>query len=110
MRHQAKIAAAMQADHKPERRLAANAVLLRENDGTMTVRLHQTEIARRNPDGSVNVQSGGFHTRTTAVWLASALAAFTGMPHGASIAGGGFTVSNMFGQTEVDSTWTPVEV
>ena len=45
-------------------------------DGTITVRLYDTAIARRLPCGDIKAAHGGFVTGTTQRWISSALWAF----------------------------------
>lgn len=105
MRHASKISAALSAPVRPTRRLSATASLWSEADGTRTVSLHGHPIARRLPDGTLQVRHAGWRTRTTAAWMGSAVHALATCATGrASTAGGRFTVDGV----EVGKDWTTI--
>lgn len=108
-RHASKITNALDSAAKPSRRLAANAVLLTDDDGTVTVVLHRTAIARRLPCGRIEARHGGFITRTTSTWLASAIQALHGAYRGGSSIAGGRFVAGLAGESvEIGEDWTTV--
>jgi len=108
-RHADKITNALDATAKPSRRLSANARLETESDGTVTVVLHRTAIARRLPCGRIEARHGGFVTSTTRTWLSSAIQALHGAYRGsASIAGGRFVAGLAGESVEIGSDWAVV--
>ena len=103
MRHALKISAALSAPARPTRRLSASAQLVTESDGTVVVVLHGHPIARRNPDGALQVRHAGWVTRTTAAWVGSAVHAMATCATGhASTAGGCLTVDGV----PIGKDWT----
>lgn len=50
---------------KDRRKLANNTYAERRGDGEIAIRLHATDILTFHADGSVGVDTGGWHTRTT---------------------------------------------
>jgi hypothetical protein len=108
-RHAQKITNALDAEPKPTRRLAANASLETGADGTVTVVLHGTEIARRLPCGRIEARHGGFATRTTSTWVASAIQALHGAFRATSSIAGGRFVAGFAGESvEIGEDWTHV--
>lgn len=47
------------------RKVARNTVLYRLADGTECVKYHDTVVVRKDPNGIITLNSGGYHTKTT---------------------------------------------
>lgn len=59
--------------HRNSVPVSGNGAVHVNDDGTVSLRLHATDILRCEADGTVTINTGGYHTVTTKNWLCAAL-------------------------------------
>ena len=55
----------LQGRNKNSRKIGNNTYLERRPDGSIVIRLHNTDILTFNPNGDTTLEAGGWHTVTT---------------------------------------------